>query len=171
MKKRFETLLVVLSLGMAIPSLAQIKMFKSVAKPTKGIMVTYPAKPLSISINRNVNDVYSFMSNPENMPLWAAGLSKAKMEKSGDEWIAQSPMGKVKVRFAEKNKFGVVDHDVTLPSGEVNHNPLRAVRNGDGTEVTFTLYRLPRMTDIDFENDSKAVQKDLEQLKRVLENK
>lgn len=149
----------------------QIKMFKPVARPTKGIMATYPAKHISISINRSVNDVYQFVSNPENMPLWAAGLSKAKLQKSGDDWIADSPMGKVKVRFAEKNKFGVLDHDVTLPSGEVNYNPLRAVKNGDGTEVIFTLYRLPKVPEGAYEKDINAVQKDLEQLKRILENK
>lgn len=158
-------------LSYSFSSNAQIKMFRPASRPTKGIMTTYPAKHVSVSIHRSVNDVYQFMANPENMPLWAAGLSKSKMEKSGDQWIAESPMGKVKVRFTEKNSFGVLDHDVTLPSGEVNYNPLRAVKNGDGTEVIFTVYRLPRVSDSDYEKDIKAVQKDLEQLKKVLENK
>ena len=32
-------------------------------------------------------------------------------------------MGKVKIRFAESNPFGVVDHDVILESGVRIHNP------------------------------------------------
>jgi hypothetical protein len=158
-----------LSFSVVEVSTAQIKMFKNAVRPTKGIAVTYPSKQVSIAINKNVNEVYQFISTPENMPRWAAGLSQSQMVKSGDDWIAESPMGKVKVHFAEKNKFGVVDHDVTLPSGETNHNPLRVVRNGEGSEVIFTLYRLPKVTDADFDKDAAAVKKDLEKLKSLLE--
>ncbi|UOF00113.1 hypothetical protein [Bdellovibrio reynosensis] len=91
------------------------------------------------------------------------------MTKSGDYWIADSPMGSVKVKFTEKNKFGVLDHDVTLPNGDVNHNPLRVVKNGDGSEVIFTLYRLPKVSDIDYEKDASAVKADLQKLKSILE--
>jgi hypothetical protein len=75
----------------------------------------------------------------------------------------------VKIQFEAKNSLGVMDHDVTLPSGEVNHNPFRVMPNGTGSEVVFTLFKLPRMTDADFEQDSSLVKKDLETLKRVLE--
>lgn len=29
---------------------------------------------ISIFINRNADEVYAFISNPENLPEWAAGL-------------------------------------------------------------------------------------------------
>jgi hypothetical protein len=48
-------------------------------------------------------------------------------------------MGTVKVRFSEKNRFGVLDHEVTLGSGIKFHNPMRIFPNGDGSEVTMTL--------------------------------
>ncbi len=131
--------------------------------------MTYPAKQISVCIKRTVVDVYEFASNPENLPKWAAGLSSSSMTRSGEEWIADSPMGKVKVRFVERNKLGVLDHDVTLPSGEVNHNPLRVVKNGDGSEIIFTLYRLPEMSEVAFEKDAKTVEKDLQKLKSILE--
>ncbi|WP_413578761.1 SRPBCC family protein [Bdellovibrio sp. HCB290] len=144
-------------------------MFKTVVRPSKGILVTYPSKQISVSINRTVSDVYEFAANPENMNLWAQGLSRAKLVKSGDSWEAESPMGNVKIRFAPRNNFGVLDHDVTLPSGAVNHNPLRVVRNGEGSEVVFTLYRLPKVSEADFEKDQSAVLKDLKALKSILE--
>ncbi len=159
----------VLIFTFAVPALSQVKMFKSVVRPSKGIAVTYPAKHISVSIGKNFNEVYQFVSTPENMPRWAAGLSQTQLVKSGDDWIADSPMGKVKVHFAEKNKFGIVDHDVTLPSGEVNYNPLRVVKNGEGSEVIFTLYRRPKMSETDFEKDANAVTKDLQRLKQILE--
>ena len=129
----------------------------------------YPAKHISISIRRSPQDIYEFASNPENLPQWAAGLSGAFIKKSGDAWICESPMGTVKVKFVEKNSFGIMDHDVTLPSGEVNHNPFRVLANGSGGEVVFTLFRLPRMRDQDFEHDAALISNDLQKLKTLLE--
>lgn len=131
--------------------------------------MTFPAKQISVSINRSVPDVYLFVANPENLPKWAEGLSRTTMTKIDDEWIADSPMGAVKIKFVKQNEFGVLDHDVTFPSGEINHNPLRVVRNSSGSEVIFTLYHLPRMSDADFDHDTKLVEQDLKKLKAILE--
>jgi len=129
----------------------------------------HPTRHISISINRSPADVYAFASNPENLLQWAAGLSGASIEKSGDEWICESPMGRVKVKFAEQNSFWVMDHDVTLPNGEVNHNPFRVFVNGSGAEVVFTLFKLPRMSVEEFEQDATLISRDLETLRRLLE--
>ena len=50
-------------------------------------------------------------------------------------------MGRVGFAFTERNELGVLDHDVTLPSGETIHNPMRVIRDGDRSEVVFTLRR------------------------------
>lgn len=107
-------------------------------------------------------------SNPENLPQWAGGLS-GSIKKVDDEWIAEAPMGKVKVKFAEKNKFGILDHDVTLSSGAKFSNPMRVFPNNDGSEVVFTLYRRPQMADQNFVEDAELVEKDLITLKTLLE--
>jgi len=56
-------------------------------------------------------------------------------------------MGRVKVKFAAHNQFGVLDHDVTLPSGVKVYNPMCVFPNNDGSELVFTLYRRPEMSD------------------------
>lgn len=132
--------------------------------------MTFPSRQISVSINRPVSDVYQFSANPENLPKWAEGLSRFTMTRVGDEWVADSPMGKIKVKFTKNNHFGILDHDVTLPSGEINHNPLRVVKNNEGSEIIFTLFHLPRMSDADFERDAKQIEKDLMKLKSILEN-
>jgi hypothetical protein len=129
----------------------------------------HTSKHVSVSINRSVEDVYAFASSPQNLTEWAHGLSQSSLTQSGDEWIADSPMGKVRIRFAGKNSLGVLDHDVTLPDGEVNHNPFRIIKNGDGSEAVFTVYRRAHMSDADFEKDAGTVKKDLEKLKAILE--
>jgi len=130
--------------------------------------MTFKSKHISVSINRPADDVYEFASNPENLPQWAAGLSGSIENVKGD-WIAESPMGRVKVEFAEKNKFGILDHDVTLPSGEKIYNPMRVFPNDDGSEVIFTLYQRSDLSDQMFAEDAEAVAKDLEKLKSLLE--
>ncbi len=132
-------------------------------------MITYRAvRHVSISIERSPADVYAFAADPANLPQWARGLS-AGIERAGDDWIADSPMGKVKVRFVERNAFGVLDHEVVLPSGESVYNPLRVIPNGGGSEVVFTLFRRPGVSDDAFAADADAVAADLVALKKLLE--
>ena len=119
-------------------------------------------------IDRPAPDVYAFAADPANLPRWAAGLSSG-IEQVGDEWFADSPMGRVGVRFAPSNEFGVLDHDVTLPSGQVFHNPMRVVADGDACEVVFTVRRMPEVSDAEFERDAAAVAADLGTLRRLLE--
>jgi len=80
-------------------------------------------------------------------------------------------MGPVVVAFAERNDHGILDHDVTLPSGETVHNPMRVIADGPGCEVVFTLRRRPGMGDEDLARDAQAVADDLVTLKRVLERR
>jgi hypothetical protein len=130
--------------------------------------MTFTAKHISVSINRPATQVYEFASNPENLPKWAAGLS-GSIKKVDEDWIAESPMGTVKVKFPEKNKFGVLDHEVTLPSGVKFYNPMRVFPNNDGSELVFTVYRWPEVSDQDFAEDAKSVETDLAKLKILLE--
>lgn len=129
---------------------------------------SHPAHFISVAIARAPAEVYAFAANPENLPKWAAGLS-GSIKQDGGDWVADSPMGKVKVRFAEKNTLGVLDHEVTLPSGDKVYNPLRVQPNGTGSEVVFTLYRLPGVLPEDFQKDAGRVRQDLDRLKALLE--
>ena len=126
------------------------------------------ARHVSVSIQRSPQDVYAFASNIENLPRWATGLGST-IRKVGGDWIAQGPMGPVKVRFTAPNELGVLDHDVVLPSGETIHNPMRVVPNGTGSQVTFTLFRQPDVPQEQLQRDADWVEKDLRALKAILE--
>ncbi len=56
------------------------------------------------------------------------------------------------------------------PSGVTIHNPMRVMANGEGSEVVFSLFHLPGVSDAKFAEDATWVMKDLETLKRVLES-
>jgi len=131
-------------------------------------LMTFKSLHISVSINRPADQVYEFASNPENLPQWAAGLSGSIKNVNGD-WVAESPMGRISIKFAERNKFGILDHDVTLPSGAKVYNPMRVLPNNDGSELIFTLYQRPDMSEQMFAEDAKEVARDLEKLKALLE--
>jgi hypothetical protein len=128
----------------------------------------FASRTLSVSIGRHPGKVYEFVANPGNLPKWAKGLGNS-IRNQGAEWIVDTPQGPMKVRFAEKNNFGVLDHYVTTASGIEVYVPMRVLSNGTGSEVIFTLFRLPGMSDEKYAEDMKLVERDLRTLKDLLE--
>ena len=128
----------------------------------------YQSRNLSVQIRRNPRDVYNFTSVPENFPRWASGLGKSLKRKNG-EWIAETPQGPIKVRFTERNEFGILDHYVIPESGVEIYIPMRVIPNGSGSELIFTLFRLSDVSDEKFAADAEWVMRDLTALKNLLE--
>lgn len=134
-------------------------------------MTTYEATIISVSIDRDWREVYDFSSVPENFSKWAAGLGSG-VERVGDVWIAESPVGKaIEVRFSPRNEFGILDHTVIVEKGEEIENPFRVVANGTGSEITFIVFRRPGMSEEEFAADAAAVRRDLLSLKALLESR
>jgi hypothetical protein len=121
-----------------------------------------------VSINCHPDKVYGFLSNPENLSKWARGLGKS-VRKLNADWIVDTPQGPMKVRFIEKNNFGVLDHYVNPAPGVEVYVPMRVFANGSGSEVIFTLFRLPDMSDEKYAEDVGCVERDLTTLKTILE--
>lgn len=128
------------------------------------------SRHIAISIDRSAAEVYAYASDPANLPEWAAGLGGA-VTPIDDQWVADSPMGRVVVAFAELNEYGVLDHNVTLPSGETVYNPMRVIADGSSCEVVFTLRPRPGMSDEELGRDADAVTADLRTLKQVVERR
>ncbi len=118
-------------------------------------------------ISASPDAVYEYASNVENLSMWAAGLAQAEVVRDGDTLLVESPMGRVKVCFVERNRFGVLDHDVTLPSGTVVTNPARVLSHPDGAEVIFTVRQI-ELDDDEFARDIDLVAADLERLDRQI---
>jgi hypothetical protein len=123
--------------------------------------MTMQALTLGVSIDRNWKTLYDAIWRPEAFHQWASGMAESTLEPAGDRWKARGPTGDVKIRFTPHNDFGVMDHTVTLASGDEVHVPLRVFANGDGAEVTLTLFRQPGMSDDQFAADADWVRRDL----------
>ena len=128
------------------------------------------SRHLDVAIERPWRAVYEFVSNPRNLPRWAAGLAGSEVQREVTQWSMNSPMGRVLVSFVPENEYGVLDHTVTLSTGESVLNPLRVLPLDDQRcEVVFTL-RQGTMSDAEFEDDAAAVAEDLVTLKGLLED-
>ena len=128
----------------------------------------FESRTISISIDRDWQEIYEAVWRPEDFPKWASGLSKSSLSRDGDAWRAEGPDGVVRITFTGHNAFGVMDHFVTLDDGNVIYVPLRVIRNGDGAEVLLTLFRQPGMTDAKFAADAEWVMRDLLSLKALV---
>jgi hypothetical protein len=105
-----------------------------------------------MTIERPTLDVYNFIHDPKNLSKWASGID-----------------ARAKVRFVERNKYGVLDHFVTIGAGPEVYMPMRVFPNGEGTEVLITVFRRPGVSDEKFAEDTQWVRRDLEALKELLE--
>ena len=132
--------------------------------------MTSESRHISERIDRPVDEVYAYASDPANVPAWAPGLGSA-VENVDGRWYVDTLMGRVGFAFADRNPYGVLDHEVTLPSGEVIYNPMRVIRDGDGCEVVFTLRKRPDVSDEEFDRDANAVAADLARLKNIAEGR
>jgi hypothetical protein len=128
---------------------------------------TTESRNLSVPIHRDVAEAYAFLSVPENFPKWATGLGV--LRKTGEDWVTETPEGPMKVRFSDKNPFGVLDHWVSPTPDTTLYIPMRVVRNGTGCELILTLFRLPGMSDEKFAADAEWVMRDLRSAKEILE--
>jgi len=127
------------------------------------------SRHISVNLDRPAEVVYAYAADPAHLPDWAPGLCTA-IERVDGRWVAESGMGRIFIDFAPPNPFGVLDHDVTVSTGETFHNPMRVLHNGDGAEILFTLRRQPGVSDADFDRDAAAVLADLVALKQIVEN-
>jgi hypothetical protein len=127
------------------------------------------SKHLSEWIDRPVADVYEYASNPANVAQWAPGLGSSVVNVDGT-WFVETAAGRVKLAFVPRNVYGILDHEVTLPSGETIYSPMRVIPDRRGCEVVFTLRRLPEMSDDEFARDAGLVAADLARLKSILES-
>ncbi|GAA4750495.1 SRPBCC family protein [Amnibacterium soli] len=122
-----------------------------------------------VVIHASRSEVYDVARDLSALPAWAGGLASGAIEPlSDDALVVDSPMGRVTVVFAPRNEVGVLDHDVTLPSGDTVHNPMRVHAHPHGAEVVFTLQQ-GDASDEDLARDAALVQDDLHRLKALVE--
>ncbi len=126
------------------------------------------AEHIGVEIARLAEEVYAFAVELSNLPLWASGLGGSGRLEDG-RWVVEGPLGRVSVAFVPRNEHLVLDHDVTLPTGEVVRNALRVLADGERCDVVFSLRRAAGISDEAHAQDAATIRRDLETLKRLVE--
>ncbi len=128
-----------------------------------------PSHTLSISIARKPEDVARYVADPRHLAQWA-GAFCTSVRPDGDGWRIQTDEGEFGVRFHASIEHGILDHVVELDEDVQVYVPMRVVPNGEGSEVLFTLFRMPAMPEQRWANDLTMVAADLERLRQVMES-
>lgn len=144
-----------------LASVRQAQRAKRMQKPRE-------TRSLSVSINCSLEHAYDFLCYPENFSKWASGLA-GSLRKINGQWVAETKEGFMKVRFSDRNAYGVLDHWVYPQPNVQIYVPMRVVSNGSGCELILTLFRQPEMTDEKFAADAEWVMRDLAAAKKLLE--
>ena len=128
------------------------------------------SKTFSISINRPVDEVYEFLLDPTNLLKWVfIGHGRMRHLKDRD-WEVETTVGRRVLRFAERMPLGVLDHYALLSENAEPHPiPMRVVANGEGTELIYTSFQRPGMSELEWKSVIEWVTVDLLALKSLLE--
>jgi hypothetical protein len=134
-------------------------------------VAVFNAMTITVDVERPLTEVYDFLADPLNFPSWASGVGDAWDHQGGNDWVSVSPAGRMVYRFADPNPYGILDHVLTPESGEPVAVPMRVVANCEGTQIVYTLFQRPGMSDERLRSDAEWVTSDLMALKSLLESR
>ncbi len=127
------------------------------------------AHTFTIHIERPVGEVYDFLADPQNHPKWSAMSPAGYRQLDNGDWVGQTAFGPRHVRFTRRNEFGVLDHAVFVPGGEILFSPMRVVPNGQNTVLLVTFFQRQGMSEEQFRSTLEWIEVDLLTLKTVVE--
>lgn len=125
---------------------------------------------ISVTIKRSPEDVYKFVSNLANWPLFsdfAANFERV----TDDEYIAHTSQGDINVKARFDCEHLLLDNVVTLPDGNVDMIPYRVVPNKDGAELMMTNFKPVVSTKAEYEEQLEWMDIELKRAKEILESK
>jgi hypothetical protein len=110
----------------------------------------------------------AFLTNPLNWPEYAiVNLRSVSPGKDG-RYKAVTKFGEGELEINPVNELGLFDHIWRDPQASWQVYS-RVVPNGDGCTVTMTLFQPPVMNDVQFDTAMTEMDRELAQLKHILE--
>jgi uncharacterized protein YndB with AHSA1/START domain len=94
--------------------------------------------------------VFEYVRVPENQPSWAVNFALSTRPLSDGRYVMRTPFGEMVYRVEAEPRCRTVDFVFEAPGGE-NVLPTRVVPHGSGAVFTFTIHRVPGMSDVEWE--------------------
>ena len=123
----------------------------------------------TISIDAPSDRVFEFLADAGNWPKWAVVNVKSVKPTDGTWWDMETLAGKAKLRIRPNAELGILDHDFNAPEASWTV-PARVVPNGSGCEFMITFFQPPSFTRGFFEEQVALVDRELAQLKSLMES-
>jgi hypothetical protein len=122
----------------------------------------------TMTVNRRVDDVFDFFSDPKSMEI--GGAAKSVVKESDGSWTFDHVSGKAKMKHFPVRQAGVLDH-VFAGAGLEWHVFVRMIPNFNGTTVMWAFVRPDNLNDEQFESQLKMFDGEIELWKGALEAK
>ena len=137
-------------------------------RQTTSEMSVYRAEVVHVSILASPRQVFDFLADVNNWKTWAPWV-RGVAKSSARDWTVETDGGALRLHFVEANSLGILDHTVTLASGDTIYNAMRVSPNASGSELSMIVLQTPPATSTQFEQDVQAVRDDFGRIKRVVE--
>lgn len=119
-------------------------------------------------IARSPDDVFDYVSVPENQPDWAVNFVRSTSPLGDGRYVMESPFGPLTYRVRTDRDCGTVDYLFGTPEGD-SIMPSRVVPHARGSIFMFTITRAPGMPEEDWQRGQAGLDDELHHLKVVLE--
>jgi hypothetical protein len=128
-----------------------------------------PAEVVDFTIEQPIDTVYDFLLVPENFARWAFVGDTEMRDLGNNAWAAETSVGPRILNFATRNAHFDLTHTAQPPEGAPHTVPMRLMRNGAGTHVTYVFLRYAGQSEPEWRSAIEWVSTDLRTLKSYLE--
>jgi hypothetical protein len=123
----------------------------------------------TVRIDCEPDAAFAFLADAGNWPKWAiVNVKSTKPASDPGWWDMMTPHGAARLRVRADARHGILDHDFVDPQASWTV-PAHIVANGEGAEFMMTFFQPPSFADDFFDEQTKLVDIELAQLKKVLE--
>jgi hypothetical protein len=133
----------------------------------------FRVETISVSISCPYETVYGFLADPANLFTWANVLGTKARPLAPLEWLAEEPAftdKPITIRFTPRNAYGVLDITASADGLPLFWSPVRAFRNGEGTELTLCMLQRSDQSEESFRSELEWTRADLLTVKTLLES-
>jgi hypothetical protein len=124
----------------------------------------------TVRIDAPATEVFAFVADPANLPLWAVGFCRAirRDGEAPDRWIVTTAQGDLPIRYVTDAALGVVDLYLSPAPGVEAAAFSRVVPNEEGADYIFTQFQTPSMSDEIFKGQVRALTEELQVLRGLM---
>jgi hypothetical protein len=118
-------------------------------------------------LNRSPEDVFTYLSDIENLPEWATEFAR-ELKRDGDDYKVVNGLGEFFFDIRADAASGVIDMFAGPTKDAMAVFPTRVVRCGDGAAYSFTMFQAPDMPDELFESQYESLKREFRNIEALL---